>query len=393
MWGLTPKGFKRKRYEDIWVDVQEQARQLFGDEFNLTERSPTGLFFRLVAWFLAVLWELAEKVYYSGFFSKGEGVQLDNLGNNMNIKRKGAQKAATKNKTFQITGDPGTPIAQGFLVATKDDVLFQTTEDVILGSDGIGLVDVVAVNPGAAGNVPANAITEIVKPIAGVSAVTNLQPTEGGRDKESDYEYKQRYEKSLAEGGAATPDSIQAALLSLPNVKAAIVEENDTMETIDGKPPKSVACFVYGGDDEEIAKVIFQKKSGGIQAYGSTLVTVVDKAGNPHLIGFTRVVEVTVYVRIDLTTNSKFPPDGRTKVRTEVIKYIGGTDEDGQTYAGMDIGSDVTIARVIAAAMLIPGIDDLSVELSTDGVNYVSQNIVIGPRQVAATDWQKIEVS
>ena len=76
---LDGTGFKRKTYNDLQQEMDQRARELFGDDINTSERSPIGILIRLFAWFLGKSWELAEKVYNSGFVTKAEGVQLDNL--------------------------------------------------------------------------------------------------------------------------------------------------------------------------------------------------------------------------------------------------------------------------------------------------------------------------
>lgn len=389
MWGLTEKGFKRKRYDDVKESLQERARQLFGDDINLTVRSPLGVIIMLVAWLASFLWEDAEDVYHSAYIDSAEGVQLIGVGKNMGLRPFGALKAKG---TIKVNGDPGKVIDAGFVIATKDGVFFQTTSQIILGSSGEGIGSIEAVEAGSKGNVPANTITEIINPVMGVSGVINQEETKDGRDVETGTEFRKRYKDSIGKNSSSTTDAIRAALLAMETVRAAIVEENDTMEYVGDRPPKSVECFVYGGSDEALAETIRKTKAGGIQAYGTTVVQLPDIAGNMHNIGFTRVADVFVYVRVSLQTNSEFPPDGRQMVRTSIIKYIGGEDVDGAEYTGLTIDDDVIFSKVGAAIHQVPGVTDYTLEISSDGTNYVQQNISI-VRQVARTDFEKVIVT
>lgn len=45
--GLDEKGFRRKQYAEIEEDMFIRARNLFGEDINLSVRSPLGIFFAL----------------------------------------------------------------------------------------------------------------------------------------------------------------------------------------------------------------------------------------------------------------------------------------------------------------------------------------------------------
>ncbi|ELK38885.1 baseplate protein, partial [Brevibacillus agri BAB-2500] len=44
---LDEKGFKRKRFRDWWIEIEAKARSVFGEQVNLTERTPLGIILRL----------------------------------------------------------------------------------------------------------------------------------------------------------------------------------------------------------------------------------------------------------------------------------------------------------------------------------------------------------
>jgi len=387
-YGLNEKGFRRKQYADIVTDMELRAREIFGENINLSERSFMGLLIRLVAWFLGVLWMLAEKVYYSAFVSTSEGVSLDRAVEKNNTKRRQAEKARG---FVEFTGVEHTIVPIGTLVSTESEVMYRTIEEGAI-VDGTARVPVEAVEPGTQGNTAEGTITEIVTPIPGVSEVTNEEPITGGRNRETDAELRKRYFESPAKDGASTTTAIRAELLATPGVRAAEVIENDTMNTVNGQPPKSIQAFVLGGQREDIARAILNKKAGGIQAYGMETETVKDESGRDRIIGWTPASVVEVWAKVTVSRDIKYPVDGDERITTLIVSYIGGEDADGNIYNGLTMGQDVIQSRIVSACHEVPGVDDVVVELSTDGITYSTSNIVVGIGEVAEIKADRVVV-
>jgi uncharacterized phage protein gp47/JayE len=387
---LDAKGFKRPTYDEIFSEMQAEAKAKFGENVNTSERSFLGILLRIVAWFLSKVWQTTENTYYSSYVNTAEGVQLDRLGPYVGIQRKLATWATG---TIQLTGTPGHTEPAGFRVETSAGVAFETVEDITLDENGVGTGEIRALEAGTIGNVAANTITVISNPNANITSVTNPEPTSGGQNKETDQEFRERFVLSTAGGGAATIDSIRSALLRTPGVRAAVVIENNTMTTdASGRPPKSFEAYVLGGEPTDIAQTILNTKAAGIEAYGSESVVVNDISGNPHTIRFSYAEEVPVHVRVTVWKNTSYPVDGDTQIRSSVVRYIGGEDGDGQLYVGLNMGDDVIHSRIIAAVYKVAGIEDAKVELSTDGLTWTEANVSIDPQEVAQTSHSIITV-
>lgn len=118
-----------------------------------------------------------------GFAQTTYGQYLDYRAAEHGLTRKAATKATGQ---VTITGSSGAIVPAGALFATSAGVQFQTLTEVTIGDSGTATADIEAVEAGAAGNVPAGAITQIPVSIAGVTAVTNPTATSGGTDEESD---------------------------------------------------------------------------------------------------------------------------------------------------------------------------------------------------------------
>ena len=388
--GLTEKGFKRKRYIDILESMQANAKSIFGRDINVSTDSPLGMQLKVIAFELAGEWEQIENVYYSGYKDTATGYQVDNVGQYIGTKRKGATYA-TGIVTF--TGTPGTVIPVNFVIAF-DNVQFWTLKENIIGGTGSIDATIQCIEIGGIGNVPAGKITKIVSALSGVTSVANALATSGGKEVEDTTTFKARYDDSIASGGSSTTESIEAALLALPTVTDAKVTENNTVATVDGIPPKCVSSFVYGGTDAEIANTIYKSKGGGIQAFGATYVGVTDAKGIVHQIGFTRATEVPVYIHITLTKDAEdYPANGNASIKTAIIQYIGGLDADSTEYNGMGLGADVIYTKLIGLCHKVSGVTDVVVTVSTDNATFTSANIAIDANSVAKTDFNKVVIA
>lgn len=367
--GLTNTGFKAKRYADILQAKEQRARELFGNDVNLSESSPMGIMLRLDAWDLALAWQQLEEVYLSGFVSTSEGVSLDRNCQRIAIMRQLATRATG---TIQFSGADGTQIFEGFEVQTATGIVYRTTTATTI-SGALARADIEAVDAGVAGNVGAGAISRMVRPQAGVTGVTNPEPTSGGRDTETDAQFRARYHRSVSKPGGSSPSAIEAALLDLGGVLDAKVRQNTKMVTDPetGIPPKAIAPIVWGGDPEEIVATLARVKTGGIQCWGEDVVhEITDSHGEKHIIGFNRPDIVTVNVAAVLSVDpAAFPPDGSTLVVAAIEGYL----------SGLALGEDVIYTRIISRIHSAPGI----IDIPTLTVNGGTGNIAVAKSAVA----------
>ena len=389
MFGLNKDGFNRMRYADIIAEMNSRAKSVFGADVNLSEYSPLGMFFKVVAFSMAVIWQLAEYVYYGAYKDTAEGYQLDGVCQYIGITRKPASYATG---TVTFTGTAGTVIPLQFLVSTGT-YQFWTQQIATIPSGGTVDVPIRALELGNTSNVLAGTITTIVNPLTGVASVTNALSTTGGADVETDELLRARYDESISLGGASTTSAIEAELLQVQNVVDARVIENVTMATVDGVPAKAFESTVYGGIDADIADAIYRTKAAGVQAFGDITVPITDDYGQVHNIGFSRVSEITIYVNVTLTTDDDFPIDGLTTIETNIIKYIGGTDADSTKYYGLGLGDDVVYTKIIGICHSVAGVTDVSVTLSTDNITFTAANVAIATGEVAVTDYAKVVIT
>lgn len=378
-YGLTEKGFIRPTYEQIWEEQQAIARSMFGDDINLNENSPQGLFYRSLIWEIANAWQAAEEVYYSAFIDFNEGHPQDLTGGNIGLRRTPAMKAQG---TVKFTGTNGVKIPKGTIVQTEEGLQFETVERGWI-TDGEANVKVEAVLPGECGNLEPDTITELAQNLPGIDeAVTNEAETAEGRDAETDQAFRERHKRSVQHPGQATAGSIEARLMDIVEVWDAYVRENDTNEDMDIEgldiPPKSIYPIVHFGDDEEIAQVIYENKAGGIQSFAgdsehSTIIEVTDSKGNTHNIGFDRPDNVEIDIVAEVEIDDTFPGD---------FEPIEDALEDYINRRG--ISKNIIYTKLISIVQGFQGIKDVVVlTVSADGASPVTENIDIGYREVS----------
>ena len=387
---LTSKGYKRESYEDILERLDVKAKELFGQDANTGARSALGILLRIMAFVLALVWQDNENVYYSGFRKTAEGRQLDALLPYAGIKRNPATYA---DGPVVFSGAPGTAIEMGYTVGKENETLYYTLEESTIGTDGTAKVDVMCQVSGAIGNAEIGEINQIINPVDGLESVTNPIAFTNGKEQETDQEVRERADTTVEGLGSATTASIRTELLKVSGVRAAYVDENYSDEiNVYGTPSRAIQAFVLGGSDEDVAKAVFKKKSGGIQPYGQTYITVLDDAEQPKAVGFTRAQTVQIYAKVSLKTNNSFEADGQNQVIKAIVQYIGGSDAESNTYIGLNMGEDVILSKLIARIYGVNGIDDVDVLLSTDGSLYETSNIEIKLQQVAQITAANIEV-
>ncbi len=386
-WGLTDAGFRRPTYAELLDALEYKARELFGSKANLTVRSPLGIFLRIFAWMLNLLFSTLEDVYNSRFIDTAVGASLYNLGRALGLRLLGAQKAVGY---LTFTGEEGVDVPEGFLAETTAGVQYITLRSGVI-LDGSVTLPASAVSPGPDGNTLEGTVKNITNPKLGIQSVTNAKPFDGGRNTETDAEFRERYYKSVDFAGGVNIDAIVAEVYeSVEAVIAVTGEENDTdFKSASGLPPHSFEVVAYGGLDEDIAKAIFKRKAAGVQTFGNTTVAVVSASGKTYDINFSRPTPVNVWVQVtDLVTDRHFPLDGVEQIKRNLVEFIGGNAR-----GGLNIGQPVIQVALPTEVLKVPGVVDFNLKISSDGEHFGWENISIAARQKAVTEESKVSVS
>lgn len=347
MFGLNENGFRRKEYADILESLQTRATDTFGEDINLSNSSFLGILISILAWTLSGMWQLAEKVYFSRYVDYSEGNNLDLAARNVGVPRLGAEKSR------------GLAIFDGEvpkgLKLKCNDIIFQTLES--------GLeVRIEAIEAGEKGNVASGCNWEIVTPIPNITEV-KVAETTGGRDIETDAEFRARFNASLASAGAGTSNSIISALLRTEGVRNANIEELE-----ENGYYKGIRVVALGGENDKIAQSVFEYKAFGIKTIGSNTGTAIANNGNSYTINFDYATEVPVEIKVTVISGEAYPTNGDELVKANIEEYINS----------LSMGDDVIYTRVIRSALDLVGIRDVDIT-----INGSTENITIALDEVA----------
>lgn len=178
--------------------------------------------------------------------------------------------------TCQVRGAYGTTIPYGALVQDVNGYTFLNTSVVVIGSSGTANIYVRCTETGAVEVAP-NTVTQIVTTVPGWDSVSNPSAGVTGRDEESQAAFENRRAGSVGKNSHGAVASIYGTIADLNNVVAVLVLENttNTDKTIKGVTlaGHSVYISVYGGDNTDIARAIYNKIDGGVGTQGNTMLT------------------------------------------------------------------------------------------------------------------------
>lgn len=178
--------------------------------------------------------------------------------------------------TCQVSGSYGTTIPYGAIVQDVNGYTFINTRVVTIGSGGTAEIYVRCTETGAV-EVASGTVTKIITVVPGWDSVNNAAAGVTGRDEESQAALENRRAGSVAKNSHGAVASLYGTIADLNNVIACLVLENrgNASATISGVTVAghSVYISVYGGDDTDIARIIYNKLDAGCGTSGNTAVT------------------------------------------------------------------------------------------------------------------------
>ena len=323
-------GIVIQNLSEILDELEALSQQFLGSDFVITPESPMGNLLLAFADRELSIQELAQYVATQLNVDTAEGKWLDFICALNNIYRKAPTYTTIP---ITVTGIDTTIVNAGqlmivdnttnrYYINTEYFLLDGTTADVYFRCTDYGLV-----------SASSSSIYTIKTPVSGITSVEYKTggTTIVGSETETDNELRIRRENELELNASSTTASIKSAVLNVENVDFCRVYENDTAGTVDGIPTKAFEVIVEGGDDNEIASAILTKKTAGIQAYGSTVVTVTDEDSDSKDIGFTRPIEVPMEYDITVLVSSIQTEDWEDAVKEALVSHFTSYYTVGQT--------------------------------------------------------------
>lgn len=214
-----------------------------------------------------------------------------------------AKEGVATRTTVKFTGTNGTTIPRDSEIASDDGTkVFRTLSDctILLGGQSV-LAECTKI-----GAIPLadNELTHLVTPIMGVSKVINNNVVIG-TDDETDDQLHARLDMYTTSIGNGALDNLDSALLNIPGVKSArtyIGEDNDK-----GLKAGDITSMVNGGDDEEIAQVIFDNNMFLLNTIGDISAEVRSELHDiPYTVKFSRPTPLEISsIKIFLAENDE----------------------------------------------------------------------------------------
>lgn len=290
-------------------------------------------------------------------------------------------------------------IPKGIEVQTdgNDPVVFQTTSQVTLATGTTSVnAPVKAKVPGALGNVASDTITVIRSSLSGATDVNNATSTNGGRNKETDDELRERAKDNLANGARASAAGLISAIRGIPEViSVSIFVNDDSVANSDGLASHSFELVIEhdgsSGVEDKIAQAILETKAAGAGSSGGVYGTASSGLGvlingQEFTISFSEPTPVQIYVDMDLRVTEDY--EGDDAVRNEIVKYIGGIRTTGNPENGrLSVGRDVIYGTVEYAIRTVNGVYDInSLTIGTTASPTGTANITVALAEKATTD-------
>lgn len=327
---LDANGLTVKTLTEIKTELEADFRSIYGDDINIDQNSPDGQMIGIMAQLAVDLRELIVGINNNFDPDQASGVLLDQRAAINRVTRQGGSYTIqpidiTVDATVTLDGlDGDYSLANGVGFTVQDDS----------GNEFI-LSDTVTLTAGThtknfrareIGDVQTTigTITNMVTIVLGVTAVTNSSGAlQTGADEESDASLRIRRAASVAISSTGYLNAIEAEILSIDGVTNAKVYENFTsVEDADGIPAHSVWCIVEGGANEDIADVIYNKKSYGSGMKGDVEVMVTRPSGGDFVAKFDRVTAESLHIRFDVQKTISTAVFDQAKIKQSIIDAI-----------------------------------------------------------------------
>ena len=375
--GISSAGFSLKRLADILDDMKSALQTVVdpvsGETLTIDledENDPLVQQINAFSDGLAECWEQLQLAYNQFDPLKCSGAGMNGTFQLNGLRRRAGVKSQV---VVTITGTPGLTLEAGKQITTADDYPIFELPLCQIGIDG---TEAVLATCTEYGDIEASAgtLVKILTPISGWTSVTNALDAVPGSEEETDTEFRARQQASTSYTAQTIPEAIAAGISALEGVTFVKVYQNINLTTDSrGIPAKSIAPIIVGGDDEEIAQVLFEKLAcGGADCYGSTEETITDNQSIDYTMRFSRPAEVPIYIDVDVTiiNSALWPSTGAADLKAAILSFAtlgagslqitSGYDRDGYSP-----GQSVYATELYIPCYSIPGIKVNSIVIGT----------------------------
>jgi uncharacterized phage protein gp47/JayE len=307
---------------------------------------------------------------------KADGIFQEALAAIYFLTRKTAQPTVVE---CVCTGLQGTTIPAGSMIQNDDGYKLTSVGDVTIPASGSVNVEFQTVDVGAI-PIPANSCNKIITVIAGWDTVANENAGVVGQLEESRTALETRRALSVAKNSHGSRLSLQGSIASIDGVLDCLVLENksNTSVTIQGVSliSHSVAICVYGGTDEAIAEMIYNKLDAGCGTNGGTTVTYTSSDGVHNNYQIVRPAPTNLYVEVTINETTTTPATIMDDIKQAIVNDFNGLDSNsGNLRRGC--GQTIYASSFSVALIKTAGVSDLvSIEIGRSAGTYTNSVVM-----------------
>ncbi len=365
---LTETGIQIERLNDIVKRFEDGFKQIYGQNIDLSPNTPDGQMVGILAQVKMDIEELAENVYRQLDPDVATGAWLEQRVAYAGLMRRGASYSYLR--SVILTGEPNTQLYAGIVVSDQNKVRWVLTSDIQLDSNGSGRADFRSEQLGSF-NLAKNTTLTIETVTLGLTNAVTFENAEVGVEEETDTQLRERFLFSRTKNAQNSAEAITAKIAALPDVKQVRVLENNTAQRdAFGVEPHSIDVIVYGGNDEEIANVIYQNKGAGVGLQGNTL-TSLKKDGETRPIRFDKASLVDIKVSMRCVRYEDFTEIDKDQIKKLLANQV------------FKIGQTVSLSRLYSPINQVGGFWVKELKIARKGQQLKAENVALQPRDLA----------
>jgi hypothetical protein len=261
------------------------------------------------------------------------------------------------------------------MIQNDDGYKLTSVGAVVIPASGSISVEFQTVDVGAI-PIPANSCNKIITVIAGWDTVSNANAGVVGQLEETRTALETRRALSVAKNSHGSRLSLQGSIASIDGVLDCLVLENKSNATVTIQGVSlishSVAICVYGGADNDIAEMIYNKLDAGCGTNGSTTVTYTSEDGVPNNYQIVRPAPTNLYVEVTINETTTTPATIEDDIKNAIVDDFNGLDvNSGNLRRGC--GQTIYASSFSVALIKTAGVSDLvSIEIGRTAGTYTN---------------------
>lgn len=147
------------------------------------------------------------------------------------------------------------------------------------------------------------------------------------RANETDAQLRSRQAISTAQPSRSILEGLKGAIADTAGVTRHRVYENDTNAVNSlGLPPNSITCIIEGGEEVELANVIYNKKGPGVYTNGDVVIDIYDIFKQLSTIRFYRPTYADISATITIKTFAGYVPEMQEAIQNSVFEYLNSLE-------------------------------------------------------------------